>query len=67
MMVDASGVSIGALLGTSTITAYVESASGVEAGGRRGLTAITVGVLFFLALFIAPLAAIVLVQRLLRH
>lgn len=59
MMVDASGVSIGALLGTSTITAYVESASGVEAGGRRGLTAITVGVLFFLALFIAPVAGIV--------
>jgi len=59
MMVDASGVSIGALLGTSTITAYVESASGVEAGGRRGLTAITVGVLFFLALFIAPIAGIV--------
>lgn len=59
MMVDASGVSIGAMLGTSTITAYIESASGVEAGGRRGLTAITVGVLFILALFIAPLAGIV--------
>jgi len=59
MMVDASGVSIGALLGTSTITAFVESASGIEAGGRRGLTAITVGVLFFLALFIAPIAGIV--------
>lgn len=59
MMVDASGVSIGALLGTSTITAFVESASGIEAGGRRGLTAITVGVLFILALFIAPLAGVV--------
>ncbi|RKD21096.1 guanine permease [Ammoniphilus oxalaticus] len=59
MMVDASGVSIGALLGTSTITAFVESSSGIEAGGRRGLTAITIGVLFILALFIAPLAGIV--------
>ncbi|MBD2865821.1 NCS2 family permease [Paenibacillus oceani] len=59
MLVDAAGVSTGALLGTSTITAYVESASGVAEGGRTGLTAVTTGVLFILALFIAPLALIV--------
>ncbi|HJV45451.1 MAG TPA: NCS2 family permease [Bacillota bacterium] len=59
MLVDATGVSIGALLGTSTITAYIESAAGIEAGGRNGKTAITVGVLFFLSLFIAPIAGIV--------
>ncbi|MGF9700675.1 MULTISPECIES: NCS2 family permease [Paenibacillus] len=59
MFVDAVGVSAGAALGTSTITAFVESASGVEAGGRTGLTSITTGVLFILALFIAPLALVV--------
>jgi AGZA family xanthine/uracil permease-like MFS transporter len=59
MLVDAAGVSTGALLGTSTITAYVESSSGVAEGGRTGLTAVTTGVLFLLALFIAPLALIV--------
>ena len=59
MLVDAVGVSAGAVLGTSSITAYVESASGVEAGGRTGLTAVTTGVLFLLALFVAPLALVV--------
>lgn len=59
MLVDAAGVSTGAVLGTSTITAYVESASGIAEGGRTGLTAITTGVMFLLALFIAPLALIV--------
>ncbi|MFS0873897.1 NCS2 family permease [Paenibacillus xylanilyticus] len=59
MFVDAVGVSAGAALGTSTITAFVESASGVEAGGRTGLTSVTTGVLFVLALFIAPLALVV--------
>lgn len=59
MLVDAAGVSAGAVLGTSTITAYVESASGVAEGGRTGLTAVTTGVLFLLALFIAPLALVV--------
>lgn len=59
MLVDAVGVSAGAALGTSTITAYVESASGVEAGGRTGLTSVTTGLLFVLALFIAPLALVV--------
>ena len=47
---------VGSLLGTSTVTSYVESAAGVEAGGRTGLTAITTGVLFLIALFFAPYA-----------
>lgn len=59
MLVDATGVSLGALFGTSTITAYVESGSGIAAGGRTGLTASTVGVLFLLSLFIAPLAGVI--------
>lgn len=60
MLVDATGVSLGALLGTSTITAYIESASGIAEGGRTGLTAITTGVLFLLATFLlAPVAAII--------
>jgi AGZA family xanthine/uracil permease-like MFS transporter len=46
----------GSLLGTSTTTSYIESAAGVSAGGRTGLTAIVVAVLFLLALFFAPLA-----------
>ena len=48
-------VSLGSLLGTSTITAYVESTAGVSAGGRTGLTAIVAGVLFILALIISNL------------
>ncbi|WP_425060361.1 Adenine permease AdeQ [Sporomusa carbonis] len=59
MLVDATGVSLGAMLGTSTITAYVESAAGVGAGGRTGLTAIVCGVLFLLALFFTPLAGLI--------
>ena len=54
MTVDAIGVSAGALLGTSTITAFVESAAGVGAGGRTGLTAVTTGILFLICLFLAP-------------
>ena len=52
---DAIGTCAGALLGTSTVTSYVESATGVEEGGRTGLTAVTVAVLFVLSLFLAPL------------
>ena len=52
---DAIGTSVGALLGTSTVTSYIESATGIEEGGRTGLTAVTVSVLFLLALFFAPL------------
>ncbi|WP_047448555.1 NCS2 family permease [Alistipes sp. ZOR0009] len=59
MLVDAFGVSFGAFLGTSTITAYVESAAGIGEGGRTGLTAVTTGVLFLLALVLAPLALLI--------
>ncbi|QJW48503.1 NCS2 family permease [bacterium BFN5] len=59
MLVDAFGVSLGSLLGTSTITAYVESAAGVGAGGRTGLTAVVCGILFLLALFFTPLAGLI--------
>ncbi|KYZ75220.1 guanine permease [Anaerosporomusa subterranea] len=59
MLVDATGVSLGAVLGTSTITAFVESAAGVGAGGRTGLTAVVCGILFMLALFFTPLAGLI--------
>ena len=59
MLVDAAGVSLGALLGTSTITAFVESAAGVGAGGRTGLTAVVTGILFILALFFTPVAGLI--------
>ncbi len=59
MLVDAFGVSFGALMGTSTITAYVESAAGIGEGGRTGLTAVTTGLLFLLALVLAPLATLI--------
>ena len=59
MLVDAISVSGGAVLGTSTVTAFVESSSGIAQGGRSGLTAVTTGVLFLLALFIAPIVALV--------
>jgi AGZA family xanthine/uracil permease-like MFS transporter len=52
---DASATVAGSLLGTSTVTSYIESASGVAAGGRTGVTAIVTGLLFFVALFVAPL------------
>ena len=59
MLVDAFGVSFGALMGTSTVTAYVESAAGIGEGGRTGLTAVTTGVFFLLALILAPLAGLI--------
>ncbi len=59
LLSDAVGTVTGALTGTSTVTTFVESASGVEAGGRTGLTALTSGILFLACMFIAPLAAIV--------
>ncbi|PWW97667.1 NCS2 family permease [Clostridium perfringens] len=55
LMTDAIATTAGALLGTSTVTVYVESATGVEEGGRTGLTAITIGVLFFVAMFFSPI------------
>ena len=54
-MADAVGTTVGAMLGTSTVTTYVESASGVNAGGRSGLTSISAAVCFALALFFAPI------------
>ncbi|MHB1652113.1 MAG: NCS2 family permease [Desulfitobacteriaceae bacterium] len=54
MLVDAFGVSFGALMGTSTITAFVESAAGIGEGGRTGLTSVTTGLLFLLSLILAP-------------
>ena len=55
LMADAIGTSVGAVLGTSTITTFVESASGVVAGGRTGLTALVAGILFLLSMLFAPL------------
>ena len=55
LMADAVGTSVGAVLGTSTVTTFVESASGVAAGGRTGLTAMVTGFLFLLATLFAPL------------
>jgi AGZA family xanthine/uracil permease-like MFS transporter len=59
MLADSSATLIGSLLGTSNTTSYIESAAGVKAGGRTGLTAVTVAVLFLLVLFLAPLAGMV--------
>ncbi len=56
LLADSTAAMVGAAVGTSTTTSYIESASGINAGGRTGLTAATVGVLFLLALFVAPLA-----------
>lgn len=59
LMADAIGTTAGAVLGTSVVAAYVESASGVAEGGRTGLTAVTVAGMFTLALFLAPLFLLV--------
>ncbi|MCQ4273692.1 NCS2 family permease [Pseudomonas kuykendallii] len=56
LIADSSAAMVGSLLGTSTTTSYIESAAGVSAGGRTGLTAIVVAVLFLFALFFSPLA-----------
>jgi len=59
LLSDAVATSAGALLGTSTITSYIESASGISAGGRTGLTNIVVAVLFILAIFLNPLVQMI--------
>lgn len=59
LLADAVGTVAGSLTGTSTVTTFVESASGVEAGGRTGLTALTTGILFLACIFLAPIAAII--------
>ncbi|HTW73257.1 MAG TPA: NCS2 family permease [Acetobacteraceae bacterium] len=56
LLADSGGAIIGAMLGTSTTTSYIESAAGIEAGGRTGLTALTVAVLFLATLLFAPIA-----------
>ena len=56
LLADSSATAVGALLGTSSTTSYVESAAGVESGGRTGLTAVVTGVFFLACLFVAPLA-----------
>ena len=59
LLSDAIGTIVGSCTGTSTVTTFVESASGVEAGGRTGLTALVTGIVFLLCMFIAPIAAII--------
>lgn len=59
LLSDAIGTLAGSATGTSTVTTFVESASGVEAGGRTGLTALTTGIIFLACSFIAPIAAII--------
>jgi adenine/guanine/hypoxanthine permease len=59
LFADSSAIMVGAALGTSSVTAYVESAAGVAAGGRTGLTSLVVAMLFLAALFVAPLAGTV--------
>lgn len=59
LIADAVGTVAGSVTGTSTVTTFVESASGVEAGGRTGLTALTTGIMFLACLFLAPVAAII--------
>ena len=56
LLADSGGTAVGALLGTSSTTSFVESAAGVEAGGRTGLSAVVTGGLFLLCLFVSPLA-----------
>jgi AGZA family xanthine/uracil permease-like MFS transporter len=76
-MADAIGTTVGAMLGTSTVTTYVESASGVNVGGRSGLTSLTTAICFAVALLFAPLflaipsqataAALILVGVMMMH
>ena len=59
LLSDAVGTVVGACTGTSTVTTFIESAAGVEAGGRTGLAALTTGTLFLACIFIAPVAAVI--------
>jgi AGZA family xanthine/uracil permease-like MFS transporter len=59
LLADSTATVVGSILGTSNTTSYIESASGVAAGGRTGLTAVVVGIMFILALFFAPLAGMI--------
>lgn len=63
LLTDAIGTSLGALLGTSTVTTYIESAAGIEEGGRTGMVAVVVGLLFLaVGLFVSPIAKIIPAQ-----
>ncbi|TJX65946.1 NCS2 family permease [Soehngenia saccharolytica] len=62
LLADAIGTTVGACLGTSTVTTYVESAAGVSEGGRTGLTSLTVGFMFLIALFFSPIFSIIPAQ-----
>jgi AGZA family xanthine/uracil permease-like MFS transporter len=55
--VDAFAISMGALMGTSPVTAYVESATGISEGGKTGITAMFTGLMFFISVFFAPIFA----------
>lgn len=55
LLVDSIGTTFGALMGTSTVTTYVESSAGVAEGGRTGLTSVITGILFLIAMFFSPL------------
>ncbi|MCM1570203.1 MAG: NCS2 family permease [Roseburia sp.] len=59
LLADSVGTIVGSATGTSTVTTFIESASGVEAGGRTGLTALVTGILFLACMFIAPVAGII--------
>ena len=56
MLSDSVGTVAGAMMGTTTVTSYVESGAGVKAGGRTGMTSLVIGVLFLACLFFSPLA-----------
>ena len=58
-MADAAGSTAGSIFGVTTVGAYIESVTGVESGGRTGLTAVTIGILFLLAMFFSPIILIV--------
>ncbi|MGB9679083.1 MAG: NCS2 family permease [Thermoanaerobacteraceae bacterium] len=62
LLSDAIATTVGSLIGTSTVTTYVESAAGIAEGGRTGLTALTTGILFLIALFFSPIALLVPTQ-----
>jgi AGZA family xanthine/uracil permease-like MFS transporter len=59
LLADAIATSVGATLGTSTVTTYIESGAGISEGGKTGLTSLVVGILFILAIFLAPIAGII--------
>lgn len=59
LLVDSIGTMTGALLGTSNVTSYIESATGIEAGARTGLSSVVVGILFLLSIFLYPLLSVV--------